>query len=79
FTVTSLVTRDPYTTEIVLTPDTGSQPSYRLILHYDLAWTTAFPNTALPVTANPSRLEGSNVAHPGNPLINGGWSYLPAP
>ena len=79
FTVTSLVTRDPYTTEIVLTPDTGSQPSYRLILHYDLAWTTAFPNTALPATANPSRLDGSNVAHPGNPLINGGWSYLPAP
>lgn len=79
FTVTDQTTLDPHTTAITLTPDSGNLPAYRLILHYDLDWTTPFPNTALPVTANPSRLDGENVGNPGSPLVSGRWSYFPAP
>jgi len=79
FTVTSSRVLGPYATELELTPTSGPQPTYRFTLHYDLTWTTTNPVTALPLTANPSRLEGFNLADPGTPLQRGRWTWVRRP
>ncbi|MFP6895197.1 MAG: peptidylprolyl isomerase [Roseibacillus sp.] len=79
FTVTKSEILGPYSFELELTPLTGGQPVYRFTLHYDLAWNSPQPLTAQPVTANPSRLEGFNLAAPGGPLVGGLWTYLAGP
>ena len=73
------VTTTPYAREFQLSSTTGNQPTYRLTLHYDLAWSNGSPPFSIPVLANPSRLSGSDLLNAANPLENGSWRYVPAP
>lgn len=77
FEVTRSEILGPYARRLELTPTSGRQPAYRLTLHYDLAWNNTIPSIAHPITANPSRLGGENLAHPGTALQIGRWTYVP--
>ena len=69
----------PYARELQLTPTTGNQPTYRLTLHYDLAWSNGSPPFSIPVVANPSRLGGFDILRSADALQGGAWSYVPGP
>lgn len=69
----------PYTREFQLSATTGNQPTYRFILHYDLAWSNGSPPFSIPVLANPSRLEGSDLLNAADPIENGSWRYVRTP
>lgn len=69
----------PYAREFQLSSTTGNQPTYRLTLHYDLAWSNGSPPFSIPVVANPSRLEGSDLLNAADPLESGSWRYVASP